>query len=120
LGQLIVIVAMFALLWVLFILPSRRRAQAQRELISSVDVGDEIVTVGGLFGRVLAEPAEDELLVEIAPGTEVRVARRAVAAVIPPEEAEEGEEPTEPAVEVEPESESLEPGNFRRDEELRS
>lgn len=82
-GQLIVIVAMFALLWVFLIMPQRRRAQAQRELIESVEVGDEILTVGGLIGRV-SSARDEELVLEIAPGTQVRVARRSVAGVLAP------------------------------------
>jgi preprotein translocase subunit YajC len=85
LAQLIVIVAMFALLWLLFIRPQRRRAQAQHELVSGIEVGDEILTVGGIYGTVHEVRDEDELVVEIAPETHVRVARRAVAAVLPPE-----------------------------------
>jgi preprotein translocase subunit YajC len=104
LGQLIVIIAMFVLLWLFLIAPQRRRAQAQRQLIASVDVGDEILTVGGIIGRVQAEKGDDELIVEIAPGTDVRVARRAVAAVVSPED--------EPA--------SLEAGNIEPDGEIRS
>jgi preprotein translocase subunit YajC len=104
LGQLIVLVAMFALLWLFLIMPSRRRAQAQRQLIASVEVGDEILTVGGLYGRVLGVNGEDELLVEIAPDTEVRVARRAVAAVLPPDE--------EPA--------QLEPADSEQNEQVHS
>jgi preprotein translocase subunit YajC len=83
LGQLIVLVAMFALLWLFLIAPQRRRAQAQRELVSNVEVGDEILTVGGLIGRVRST-ADDELVLEIAPDTRVRVARRAVASVLTP------------------------------------
>jgi preprotein translocase subunit YajC len=105
LAQLIVIVAMFALLWLFLIAPQRRRAQAQRELVSSVEVGNEILTVGGLYGHVRGVNGEDELLVEIAPGTEVRVARRAVAAIVPP-----GDE----------ELASLEAGNLEPNEEIRS
>ena len=82
-AQLIVLVAMFALLWVFLIMPQRRRAQAQRELLSSVEVGDEILTVGGLIGHVRSAQ-DEELRLEIAPGTEVRVARRSVAAVLTP------------------------------------
>lgn len=82
-GQLIVIIAMFALLWVFFIMPQRRRAQAQRELLTSVEIGDEIVTAGGIYGHVRAIDADDVLHVDIAPGTQIRVARRAVAAKIP-------------------------------------
>lgn len=83
-GQLIVLVAMFALLWVFLIMPQRRRAAAQRELLASVQVGDEILTVGGLIGRVRSAH-DEELVLEIAPGTEVRVARRSVAGVLDPE-----------------------------------
>ena len=82
-GQLIVIVAMFALLWVFYIAPQRRRAAAQRELFTSVAVGDEILTVGGLIGRIRSAQ-DEELVLEIAPGTQVRVARRAVARVLSP------------------------------------
>jgi preprotein translocase subunit YajC len=74
---------MFALLWLFLIAPQRRRAQAQRELVSNVEVGDEILTVGGLIGRVRSA-ADDELVLEIAPDTRVRVARRAVASVLTP------------------------------------
>ena len=89
-AQLIIIVAMFALLWLFLIRPQRARAQAHRELLTRVSVGDEILTVGGLYGNVLAiDEDDDDLTVEIAPGTEVRIARRAVAAVVPPEEDED-------------------------------
>ena len=47
----------------------------------SIDVGDEIVTAGGLYGDVLAIDEAGELEVEIAPGVNVRVARRAVVGV---------------------------------------
>jgi preprotein translocase subunit YajC len=86
LPQLIIIVAMFALLWLFVIRPQRRRAQVHRELLTTVNVGDEVLTIGGLYGNVIAIDEDDDLRLEIAPGTQVRVARRAVAAVVPPEE----------------------------------
>ena len=86
-GQLIVIVAMLVLLWLLFIRPARRRQLAQQELHAGIEVGDEILTAGGLYGYVREADDEGELLVEVAPDVRVRVARRAVAAVIPPERA---------------------------------
>jgi preprotein translocase subunit YajC len=102
LAQLIVIVAMFVLLWLLFIRPQRQRAQAQQQLVSGIEVGDEILTVGGIYGTVL-ELRDDELVLEIAPGTRVRAARRAVAAVMPdddePQALEEARE-TEPDDEI--------------------
>jgi preprotein translocase subunit YajC len=83
LPQLIVLVAMFALLWVFLIMPQRRRAQARRELFTGVEIGDEVLTVGGLIGRVCSAQ-DEELVLEIAPGTQVRVARRSVASVLSP------------------------------------
>jgi preprotein translocase subunit YajC len=83
LGQLIVLVAMFALLWLFLIRPQRRRAQAHRELLTQVEIGDEILTVGGLIGTVRSAQ-DEELVLEIAPETQVRVARRSVASVLSP------------------------------------
>ena len=89
-GGLIILVALFALFWFFVIKPQRRRLQEQRELHESVSVGDEIVTLGGLVGHVRSINDDDDTLeVEIAPGTNVRVVRRGVAAVIAPEDAHE-------------------------------
>jgi preprotein translocase subunit YajC len=118
LAQLIVIVAMFVLLWLFLIAPQRRRMQEQRKLIDSVEIGDEIVTVGGIIGRVRSEPSDQELLVEIAPGTEVRVARRAVAAIVPPEEPTSALETADDADAEE--TRSLDAGNLEPNEEIRS
>ena len=89
-GGLIVLVALFALFWLFVIRPQRRRVQDQRTLHESIEVGDEIVTLGGLLGREKAiDETDDTLEVEIAPGTNVKVVRRGVAAVIEPEKAHE-------------------------------
>jgi preprotein translocase subunit YajC len=94
---LIIVVILGALFWLLLIRPQRRRQSAQNELIESIDVGDEIVTAGGLYGHVVGV-GDDELLVEIAHGVNVRIARRAVAGVVgPDEEDDEDEELEEPA-----------------------
>ncbi len=85
-GQLIIIVAMFALLWLLLIRPQRKRIQEQRRLHEEIEVGDEILTAGGLYGHVRELGDEDDIVVEIAPGTNVRIARRAVAGVVELEE----------------------------------
>jgi preprotein translocase subunit YajC len=100
---------MFALLWLFLIRPQRARAQAHRELVTRVDIGDEILTVGGLYGNVIEIDDDDDLMLEIAPGTRVRIARRAVAAVVPPEQ------------ETEDETLAIEEGEeSERDEEVRS
>jgi preprotein translocase subunit YajC len=90
-GGFLVILLLLALLWLLLIRPQRRRQAVQSQMLSSIEVGDEIVTAGGLYGHVVGV-GEDELLVEIAPGTNVRIARRAVAGVVGPDEEEDEEE----------------------------
>jgi preprotein translocase subunit YajC len=105
----VIIVILFALFWLLLIRPQRRRQAEQNSLIQNVEVGDEIVTAGGLFGHVQGV-SDDELLVEIAPGTNVRIARRAVAGIVGPEDEAEDEDETagelEAAEEPEPEHET--------------
>jgi len=90
LGSLIIIAAMFALLWLLLIRPQRAAAQQRERLTHDVDVGDEILSSGGVYGTVRGVSEDDEqLFVEIAPGVEVRMDRRAVGAIVSSVEAEE-------------------------------
>jgi preprotein translocase subunit YajC len=90
---LVPLVLMGVLFYFLLIRPQQRRARAQRDLISSVEVGDEIMTAGGILGTVTAMDDDDELLtVEIAPGTRIRVVKRAVSQRFV-EEDEADEEP---------------------------
>ena len=89
-GFLVVLVVLFGLMWLLFIRPQKRRQQAQKDLLEQVGPGDEILTAGGFYGTV-REVGDDELTVELAPGMIVRLARRAVAGVIPPDEPEADE-----------------------------
>jgi preprotein translocase subunit YajC len=92
-ATLILLAAMFVLLWALLIRPQRRKQMDQQRLLSSVEPGDEVLTVGGMYGIVTEIDEEDDLIVEIAEGIRVRIARRAVAGVVKPEdEAEEAEE----------------------------
>jgi preprotein translocase subunit YajC len=105
-ASLIIIIAMFALLWVLLIRPQRARQQQQKRLLESVDVGDEILTVGGIYGIVEEIEDDDDLVVEVAEGVKVRVSRRAVAAVVKPEDEDEydDEEYSDDVVDAETES----------------
>ena len=92
---LLIIVALFALMYVLMIRPQRAKAQQQQRILSTVAPGDEILTVGGIYGIVQElEPDEDggDLIVEIADGIHVRVARKALATIVKPDEEEEDEE----------------------------
>jgi preprotein translocase subunit YajC len=99
LAQLILLLAMLVLLWALLIRPQRSRQRQQQELLQSVEPGDEILTVGGLYGIVQEIDEDDDLVVEVADAVHVRIARRAVAGVVKPDEEhdEDDEETTDEA-----------------------
>jgi preprotein translocase subunit YajC len=76
----IVIAIILVLGWFLLAVPQRRRARMHAAMQDSIDVGDEIITAGGLHG-IVRELGESELKVEIAPNVVATLDRRAVAAV---------------------------------------
>ena len=89
---LLIIVALFALMYVLMIRPQRAKAQQQQRIIATVAPGDEVLTVGGIYGIVQELEADQDggdLIVEIADGIHVRVARKALATVVKPDEDED-------------------------------
>jgi preprotein translocase subunit YajC len=93
-GYLIIIVLLFALIWLLLIRPQRRRQSEQAQMQDTLKPGDEILSAGGIHGTV--KSIEDEVVhLEIAPGTTVRLDRRAVAVIETPPEPE----PDQPAQE---------------------
>jgi preprotein translocase subunit YajC len=103
-GIFILVLIGLLFVWLLLIRPQRRRQNDQLAMQDHLAVGDEIVTAGGMYGTVEAID-EDEVAVEIADGVVVRVARRAVAGVMPDEADEEEDEESEahPETESEPE-----------------
>jgi len=97
-GYLIIIVVLFAAMWLFLIRPQRRRQVEQARLQDSIAAGDEILTAGGVYGTVRAIE-EDVVQVEVAPGTVIKLDRRAVATVVqePEPETEIEPEPDDPA-----------------------
>ena len=92
---ILIIVLLFGVLWFAMIRPQRAKVQAQQRMLGTVAPGDEILTVGGIYGIVQElEPDEDggDLIVEIAEGIHVRIARKALATVIKPEDDDEDDE----------------------------
>jgi preprotein translocase subunit YajC len=77
--QLIFFAGMLVVFWVLIVLPQRRRRQLQTQVINELEEGDEVMTVGGLFG-IVREVGERHVVLEIAPETRVRLAKTAVTA----------------------------------------
>jgi preprotein translocase subunit YajC len=72
----------FVFLYFVLVRPQKRRQVETQRMLSSLKEGDEIVTAGGIYGTVTELVDDDDVLVEIAPQLRVRVARRAIGAVI--------------------------------------
>lgn len=64
------------------IISSRRRGKETQRVQAALSVGDEIMTTSGMFGRITALEAEIATL-EVSPGVNIRVNRRAVAGPAP-------------------------------------
>jgi preprotein translocase subunit YajC len=76
-----IIVLLFLLMWLFVIRPQRKRQSQQQRILNEMAPGDEVLTAGGVYGTVRSLD-EDDVQVEIAPGVEVRMSRRAIAAVL--------------------------------------
>ena len=87
---LIILLFGFAIMWLLIVLPQRRRQRAHEQMLGNIRPGDYILTAGGLYGTV-TELGQDDLGVEVAPDVEVRVSKRAIGTIVPPDEIEDVE-----------------------------
>jgi preprotein translocase subunit YajC len=64
----------------LLLRPNRTRQRQQQTLLESLQIGDEVMTAGGIFGTLKEiDEGDDTVTVEIAPGTNVRMLRRAIS-----------------------------------------
>jgi preprotein translocase subunit YajC len=100
-GFIFIVVIAVLVVWLIFVRPQRRKQTQQQQMVSELQVGDEVLTAGGIYGTIV-QIEDDEITVEIAPQTRVRVARRAIAGVITEPEPEETA-PEEPVETAEPE-----------------
>lgn len=72
--QLLPLVLVFVVFYFLLIRPQQQKAKAHREMINNLKRNDEVITAGGLYGRVI-ELSERVVTLEIAPNVRVRVDR---------------------------------------------
>lgn len=81
-SNLIFIVVMFGIFYFMLIRPQMKRAKEQRAMIGALGRGDEVVTTGGLMGRI-DELADQYVTLEIADGVRVKVHKQHITAVLP-------------------------------------
>ena len=78
------IILIALLFWLLLIRPQQKRQRAMNEMQAALAVGDEVMLTSGFFGAVHGL-RDDQVDIEIAPGTVVTVSRGAVGRVVPVE-----------------------------------
>lgn len=75
-------VLMFVVLWFVMIRPQMKKAKEHKAMIDALAKGDEVVTAGGILGRV-AKLGDNHINVEVANGVEIQMQRSAVVQVLP-------------------------------------
>jgi preprotein translocase subunit YajC len=80
--QLLPMILMFVVLWFLMVRPQMKKAKEHKALIAALAKGDEVVTGGGLVGKVI-KVGDNYVTLEIAEGTEVVVQKPSIGLVLP-------------------------------------
>ena len=78
----LLMIALFVVFYLLLIRPQQKRQKEHKSMVEGLTKGDEVVTMGGLLGKVTATD-ENFLTVKIATNTEVKVQRQSVQAMMP-------------------------------------
>jgi preprotein translocase subunit YajC len=98
---------MLVFLYLLLIRPQRQQAKRMQEMLSNLQVGDEVITAGGIYGEVTGVD-DDRVQLEIDADVRIAVARRAIASKVTSEEAaamaDEPEDAPEPETAPEPDT----------------
>ncbi|MEX1216987.1 MAG: preprotein translocase subunit YajC [Acidimicrobiales bacterium] len=74
----LIIIILFAIAWVVLILPKQREVKRHGAFVQSLAIGDEVMTGSGIYGT-LVEVDDATVVLQVAPGFEMKVARRAIA-----------------------------------------
>ncbi|MFF0152042.1 preprotein translocase subunit YajC [Micromonospora sp. NPDC005203] len=77
---ILMIVLLFGVMYFMMIRPQQKRRREAESMQSGLGPGDEVVTIGGLYGTVTGIE-DDTVLIEVAPGVQTRYARAAIARV---------------------------------------
>jgi preprotein translocase subunit YajC len=80
-GQILLLVAMFAVFYLLLIRPQQKRMKEHRARIAAMRRGDTVVTGGGVIGKVVKVESGEEAIIEIADNVRVRVVSSTISDV---------------------------------------
>jgi len=80
-GQFLPLILIFAIMYFLLIRPQQKKVKEHQAMVSAVRRGDQVVTQGGLIGKVTKVKDDTEVEVELAEGVKVRVVKSTIAQV---------------------------------------
>lgn len=80
--SLIPLILIFAIMYFLMIRPQQKKMKEHREMVAALRKGDQIVTSGGLIGKVTRVKEDNEVEVQLAEGVKVRVVQNTIASVL--------------------------------------
>ncbi len=78
----VMLIVLFAVFYFLLIRPQQKRQKEHKRMVEALAKGDEVVTNGGLLGRI-TKVGDNFITLEVAEGTQLRVQRSAVASLMP-------------------------------------
>lgn len=81
-AQFVPLILIFAIMWFLLIRPQQKKLKDHQAMVKALRKGDQVVTQGGLIGKVTRVKDEDELEVELSEGVRVRVVKQTIAQVL--------------------------------------
>jgi len=76
------LILIFAIMWFFLIRPQQKKMKEHQAMVTALRRGDEVITQGGLIGKVTKVKDDGELEVEIAQGVKVRVVRATITQVV--------------------------------------
>lgn len=82
LSQIVPFVLIFGIMWFLLIRPQQKKAKEHRAMVEALRRGDQVITAGGLIGKVSKVKEDGEVEIEIAEGVKVRVVRSTITTVL--------------------------------------
>ena len=86
-------IIVFAGMYLLILRPQQKRMKAREAMVRAADIGDEVATVGGVIGTIVAEEDENVVALEVDTDVELRVQRRSIGEIITKaDEADEADE----------------------------
>lgn len=81
-AQFIPLILIFAIMYFLLIRPQQKKMKQHQNMVNALRRGDQVVTQGGLIGKVVKVKEDNELEVELADGVKVRVVQSTIAQVL--------------------------------------